>query len=186
MNKFKETLVSLVFPARCLHCDEKVKSRELLCSFCSSQIEFVDDQEPFSLAAIEAQGPFMSLLHHTSGSISGLVAKAMSAFMVIAYERAGAPPIDFLIPSPRDFAFNQELAKSVSFFLEIPVFNALKPPRFFQNEESFRWNTSYSISDKHVLVIDTVLTSKDFLLSKLQEGFPMEAFFLSFCNRKTK
>lgn len=186
MNKLKETLVSLVFPAHCLHCNEKVKSRELLCSFCSSQIEFVEDQEPFSFAAIEAQGSFMSLLNHTSGPISGLVAKAMSAFMVVAYERAGAPTIDFLIPSPRDFAFNQELAKSVSFFLEIPVFNALKPPLFFQNEEAFRWNTSSSISDKNVLLIDTVLTSKNFLLSKLQEAFPKEAFFLSFCNRKAK
>ena len=179
----KEALASFVFPSRCLHCEEEVKSRQLLCLFCSSLLEPASFQETGSLnsSSMEPEGPCLSILKAINGPYSEEIAKTMAAFMVVALNRLGWAFPDVIIPSPRDVKFNRLLAKCLSDFLHVPVIEALKMPMFFHLDEEFRWKGSFCLSSQRVLVIDSKM---DFLAdpySILDEAGPAERRFLSFC-----
>lgn len=179
----KEALASFVFPSHCIHCEDEVESRKLLCSFCSSLIEQASLEDPFSLSssALEPEGPCLSLIRAKDGSYSEEIAKTMAAFMVVALGRLDWPIPDCIIPSPRDMKFNLLLARFLSDFIQVPVVEALKVPAAFQREEGFLWKRSLCLSDQNVLIIDTQRDiSKDpFVI--LDEAGIAERYFLSFC-----
>lgn len=153
---------------------------------CSSQLELYEGESccfsPFRTVAVSMEkiGPAISLVNGAKGPLAEEIAKSIAAFMAITLSRKDWVMPDCIVPSPRSLPFSMLLAESLSRFLEIPVLDALRPSSFFYEQKDFRWNHSYAVSDKIVLVVDTRLDPFEEGFQILEEAAIKEAFFLSF------
>ncbi len=171
----------------CLHCQEKIRTDKLLCSFCSEQIEFVqlEGRCPRCLttascscsfpshsigAAVEAQGSVLSLIQARHGSAADEIAKTMAAFLVLALDRQKWSTPTVIVPVPTD-PFNIKLARYLALFLEMPLKNI-----FLKN----KWIPSACVSDECVLLIDTLVRPEEGLFCLLEEGAPSKVLYLAF------
>ncbi len=158
----------------------------LLCSYCSAQLEFLEDMPlavaPFTSIAVSMGhlGPSSSFIIGVHGPYSIKIAEAMSAFMSVTLSRQDWPMPDVIVPSPRDMVFNRHLSSCLSLFLEIPVIEALKPPSSFYRGEEFRWSLSSSLSGQTVLIVDSLYDPKEDRFQILEEAAIKESFFLGF------
>ncbi|MES2199581.1 MAG: double zinc ribbon domain-containing protein [Chlamydiota bacterium] len=175
ITALKESIASFIFPSHCIHCDEKIESRKFLCSSCADQLEFIDATGVRKSATLEPLGSALSFRQAAKGPLAEEVAKTISAYMVIQWQRLKWPLPDIIIPSPKD-PFNLLLSKHLSIFLGVSTLQALKFSGFFSPR--YQWKATPYLSDQRLLVIDILMPDlKE--LAILEEACPKEIFYLS-------
>jgi ComF family protein len=156
-------------------------------------------------AVFDYEGPAASLVKQMKYANQPLLTKGMAAFLFTQLDLLQWPMPDVIIPVPLSFmhrlerGYNQSelLAEELGQLLQRPVLNVLKrgsgdfrqaslllEDRKTLNKNRFKLKKNASLLDKHVLVIDDVMTSGSTLrccAETLSAGCPASLRALVFC-----
>ncbi len=132
LKKLKNSLLHLVYPLHCLHCDELIiDDQSVFCKSCTSLLELIDPEErcPFCFglndaikakhcsycakkdyqlfyrvgSAFEYRGPAASLIKKLKYANQPYLASGAGAFLAIQFDRLQWPLPDAIIPVPLSF-----------------------------------------------------------------------------------
>lgn len=165
----------LVYPNHCLHCQEKLASRQWLCFHCSS---WLTPKEPVRLdriATLEAEGPALCLLQAMDGVTQDHAAYSIAALMLLQIERLNITLPDIVCVFPKDricLSIARELAK----MLGVEFAKPLHPPSL--SFPTCRWKKKVSLCDKRVFFVGLWMASEE-EITMLYEAGPKELVFLS-------
>lgn len=156
-------------------------------------------------AVFDYYGPAETLVKQLKYSNCPYLAKGAGAFLAYQFHQLQWPKPDLIIPVPLSFThhmtrgYNQAelLAKSLGKFLECPVDSLLKrhsgeysqaaldkSKRILLDQGSFYLKRNADIKDKHILLVDDVLTTGTTLnrcAEALLEQCPTSLYGLTFC-----
>jgi ComF family protein len=156
-------------------------------------------------AALEYEGPAVSLVQHFKYHNKPYLAKDAAALLVLQYLKLNWLPPNLIISVPqpitrsflRGYSPSLLLAKEVGKFLDCPVEEPLRRlsgdlPQAVLNKEqrerllesNFEWKKQMSLNEKVVLLIDDVRTTGTTLLHSgnlLREGFPRALYSMTLC-----
>ena len=187
--KIIDTFLDLIFPRKCVGCQQKIPGKQVLCPECQQQLIWRDNFESssenhFSRAyAVYDFSPLIQKLIHDfkyneMTLIGRFLAEQASAFILAQND---FPKIDFIMPVPlhrvkkRFRGFNQSevltrvIAKNCG-FSHLP--NAIQRKRFTQTQTmlgrqerrqnvlgAFKLKNPQRISAKTILLVDDVFTT---------------------------
>jgi len=168
-------IVYLVYPNHCLHCQEKLASRQWLCFHCSI---WLTPKEPITLdriATLEGQGPALCLLQAMDGVTQDRMAYSAAALILLQIERLKITLPDIVCVFPKD-RISVLIAQELSKMLSIELVKPLHPPslRF----PTCRWKKGVSLCDKRVFFVGLWMASEE-EITMLYEAAPKELVFLS-------
>jgi ComF family protein len=196
------TLLELLDPEdRCVRCFNLKTNREAHCRYCVKHPTiFYRTGAVFSYT-----GPPASIVKKLKYGCQPYLAKGAGAFLIAQFERLNWPIPDAIVPVPISFfhwldrGFNQSvlLANELASALQIPVWHALKrsgsslsqaglslEQRKLLGKKQFKIKGNYPIEDKHILLLDDVMTSGTTLTrcaEVLYEKCPQSLYALTFC-----
>ena len=184
--------------ARCVVCFADLDGRSRKCETCAIK--------GFRCAAaFDYFGPASALIRELKYRGRVGLAASMASYMALQFFRLEWPQPDLIVPVPLSFAhyltrgYNQSLllSRELGKLLNCPVVDLLKRSsesfsqsgldkehRLQLSAEAFSWNKPLDCTDKTLLLIDDVTTTKTTLshcITRLQEGFPRRLFALTFC-----
>lgn len=130
-KKLHQSLIHLVYPAKCLHCQALLPPGPLvLCSSCPSLLELISPKERCPAcfnarpekengpcqecaqypshflgmaAAFDYEGPAASLVKHFKYANKPYLARGMAAFLVAQFDQVQWPMPDAIVPVPLSF-----------------------------------------------------------------------------------
>lgn len=204
-RKFIASIQQLVYPSFCLHCKKSLLDFEKgLCNTCLSTMELLvpeercrrcfgalieekcmecgRGEEAFDriFCAFSYEGPAKTLVQEFKFKGKSYLGKALAAYLVFQWERAGGDFPDFVVPVPmlwsrkwlRGYNQSQILADAFAALLEVPLFTTLyrrgkgvhQASLSKEKREEFLFHDFFIkkkelLEGKKVLIIDDVITT---------------------------
>jgi predicted amidophosphoribosyltransferase len=191
-----KSLLEIVFPSQCWHCDDSTAFSHPLCESCLKLLDILPPSNP--LITFEGQGPAWTLIQALKSGKAPCLAKGLAGYMALQYLKNDLPLPDLIVPVPQSLfrslqvGYNPSLllAHHLGKTLDRPVIPLLKRKRqlvcqmrvdrerrYRLSVESFQWKKRVPIAEKTILLMDDIKGTGATLRAcaqRLYEGFPLK------------